>query len=70
MDEQLPENPRTTTDEELRQIVESHEQYMHERINAAYRAGVRKCLDILTGTNVAHDVAVKLMEAEMKRLYV
>ena len=35
------------TDQELKELTVAHEQYMHERINGAYRAGVRHCLELL-----------------------
>jgi hypothetical protein len=35
------------TDDELKAVTDAHETYMHDRINGAYRAGVRRCIELL-----------------------
>lgn len=61
------------TDDELKALVTSHETYMHERINGAYKAGVRHCLELIDwaeATGCSWATLRTKMEEKLKELYV
>jgi hypothetical protein len=61
------------TDEQVSEMIVAHEKYLHDRINGAYYAGVKKCMELVCAyvkdqTDVQRLLA--LMEKELKTLYV